>query len=624
MKPIKVAGATLNQTPLDWSTNFNNIKEAIQTAKKAGVELLCLPELCITGYGCEDAFLAPWVAEEALNQLIQLLPFTAEIAVVVGLPLRHQGQLYNCCCIIEDTKILGFTAKQFLANDGVHYELRWFTPWERGRTDDIAIDNTPVPIGNLIYTIKGVKVGLEICEDAWKEALRPAWQYFKAGVEIILNPSASHFALGKAHLRELLVISSARRFNCLYVYVNLLGNEAGRIIYGGDILFGVAGKVIKQNKTLSFKNYNLLYLDYDADESAAAYESHDDEEQLNQAFAQAVALALFDYMRKSKSRGFVLSLSGGADSSACAVLIGYMIRLGVAELGFAEFLKKIGRPDLIVDNKAASLQQQCAHIAKNIFTCAYQGTANSSEATFISAESLALSLGATFHHWTIDEEVRSYTGKVETALKRQLSWEVDDIALQNIQARARSPVIWMMANIQRALLITTSNRSEGDVGYATMDGDTSGSIAPVAGIDKYFLLQWLQWAEKSLGYEGLKSVNALIPSAELRPAGKEQTDEKDLMPYHVIVEIERLAIRDRKSPIEVYQILNDKALEPKPLLKTHIKKFFTLWARNQWKRERTAPSFHLDDFNVDPKSWCRFPILSGSFDKELEALSAID
>lgn len=182
----------------------------------------------------------------------------------------------------------------------------------------------------------------------------------------------------------------------------------------------------------------------------------------------------------------------------------------------------------------------------------------------------------------------------------------------------------MLANIERKLLITTSNRSEGDVGYATMDGDTSGSIALLAGIDKHFLLKWLQWAEKTLGYTGLQWVNALAPSAELRPSEQEQTDEKDLMPYAVIVAIERLAIKDRKSPVEVYHELNRQKLESSSLLKVHIARFFRLWARNQWKRERTAPSFHVDDFNVDPRSWCRFPILSGGFEKELLALEALD
>ena len=176
----------------------------------------------------------------------------------------------------------------------------------------------------------------------------------------------------------------------------------------------------------------------------------------------------------------------------------------------------------------------------------------------------------------------------------------------------------MLANIKQALLLTTSNRSEGDVGYATMDGDTSGSLAPIAGLSKPFVLQWLQWAEKELRYNGLNQVNNLKPTAELRPADRHQTDEADLMPYARLEQIERLAIKQRKSPKEVYALLSQGTEDE--ILKMHVKKFFRLWAMNQWKRERLAPAFHLDDLNVDPRSWCRFPILSGSFDEELRAL----
>lgn len=233
---------------------------------------------------------------------------------------------------------------------------------------------------------------------------------------------------------------------------------------------------------------------------------------------------------------------------------------------------------------------------------------------------MAASVGAEFHEWTIDEVVNQYTSKMEKAIGRKLTWQTDDITLQNIQARTRSPIIWMLANIKRSVLLTTSNRSEGDVGYATMDGDTSGSLSPIAGLSKVFILQWLRWAEKALDHDGLKPVNNLQPTAELRPPDKKQTDEDDLMPYPVLARIERLAIYERRSPMEVFEVLSK---EYKPdVLKVHVRKFFRLWAQNQWKRERLAPAFHLDDFNVDPRSWCRFPILSSGFEEELNSLGS--
>jgi NAD+ synthase (glutamine-hydrolysing) len=217
--------------------------------------------------------------------------------------------------------------------------------------------------------------------------------------------------------------------------------------------------------------------------------------------------------------------------------------------------------------------------------------------------------------------VTGYVGKIEHALGRDLTWQTDDLALQNIQARVRAPGIWLLANVQNCLLITTSNRSEASVGYCTMDGDTAGSISPIAGVDKDFVKKWLRWAQTALGYEGLRHVNALQPTAELRPLADKQTDERDLMPYVLLNRIERLAFYDRLSPAAVLaQLVAEEPTYASEQLRAYVKRFYQLWSRNQWKRERYAPSFHLDDYNVDPRSWLRFPILSGGFGQELAEL----
>jgi len=217
---------------------------------------------------------------------------------------------------------------------------------------------------------------------------------------------------------------------------------------------------------------------------------------------------------------------------------------------------------------------------------------------------------------------------VSDAIGRPLTWDQDDIALQNIQARARAPSVWLLANIRGALLLATSNRSEAAAGYATMDGDTCGGLSPIAGIDKAYLRQWLRWMEQH-GPEGIGALPALAkvnqqqPTAELRPQEAGQTDEDDLMPYEVLDEIERAAIRDKLSPLEVLSRMEAHDWDySREQLGLWIERFFQLWCRNQWKRERYAPSFHLDDENLDPKTWCRFPILSGGFERELDELRA--
>jgi NAD+ synthase (glutamine-hydrolysing) len=161
-----------------------------------------------------------------------------------------------------------------------------------------------------------------------------------------------------------------------------------------------------------------------------------------------------------------------------------------------------------------------------------------------------------------------------------------------------------------------------------MDGDTAGSISPIAGIDKAFIRRWLIWLETH-GPAGvgpiaaLRQVNVQAPTAELRPPAANQTDEADLMPYDVLDVIERAAIRDKRGPREILDVLavTHPALT-QALRATYIERFFRLFAQNQWKRERYAPSFHVDDENLDPKTWCRFPILSGGFRRELAELRA--
>ncbi|MGI4742343.1 MAG: NAD(+) synthase [Janthinobacterium lividum] len=637
---MRIAGAALNQIPFDWAHNLQTISTAIEQAKAAGVELLCLPELCLTGYNCEDLFLSDWLPEAALAHLQQIRALTQGICVVVGLPVRLHHRTYNTAAVLRDGEILGFVAKQFLANDGVHYETRFFTAWPAGETTTVTHAGESWPLGDLTFEHLGVRFGFEICEDAWRpDDVRPACR-LRGRVDLIINPSASHFAMSKTDLRYKLVLNSSRNFACTYLYANLLGNEAGRIIYDGEIIVARNGHLLKRNQLLSFKEVDLEWVDVDFSAPLAVVEeivqlpAPDEYRELN----QAMSLGLFDYLRKARSRGFVLSLSGGADSCFCAVGVAEMVRLGVAELGLAEFKRRSGafaaaKTEVVQTGAGGAAHQQALpppaapqlteqqQLVRQLLTCAYQGTVNSSDDTQLSAKDLADSIGAQFFDWTIDDEVSAYVGKIEHALGRKLTWQTDDLALQNIQARVRAPGIWLLANVQNCLLITTSNRSEASVGYCTMDGDTAGSISPIAGVDKDFVKKWLRWAQTELGYDALRHVNALQPTAELRPLADKQTDERDLMPYPLLNRIERLAFYDRLAPAAVLaQLVAEEPTQELEQLRTYVKRFYQLWSRNQWKRERYAPSFHLDDYNVDPRSWLRFPILSGGFGEELAAL----
>jgi len=660
MHLIRVGGAALNQTPLDWNGNRDRILAAITTARAAGVSILCLPELCISGYGCEDAFLAPGVQRMAWRMLEEIAPESAGIAVAVGLPVRFESGVYDAAALLVDGRIAGLVCKQHLAGTGLHYEPRWFSPWPAGHRGVIASGAGAVPIGDLRFTCGGVRIGFEICEDAWV-ADRPAAALAARGIDVILNPSASHFAFGKDEIRRRFVVEGSRACAAVYVYANLVGNEAGRSIYDGGVLVASEGALVASGRRFSFADAAVTsaVVDLDAnrhvqsratrrrpppDDAVAlafvppvvppaagdsAGDARDPWERgghvKEEEFARAVALGLFDYARKSRSRGFIVSASGGADSSAVACLVALAVRLAAAEHTPAGAASRLG----IEPGDGPADPGTIAGLVGRVLTCVYQATAHSGPVTRAAARELAAAVGATFHEFDVEPLVRGYESLVATALGRPLDWRTDDVALQNIQARTRSPGVWMLANVTGGLLVSTSNRSEAAVGYATMDGDTSGGIAPIAGIDKAFLRRWLVWLEHT-GPEGigpvpaLAAVNAQAPTAELRPAAAGQTDEADLMPYDVLDFIERAAIRDRQTPLEAWQRLGVAFPGHDPAqLAAWTERFFRLWSRNQWKRERYAPSFHLDDANLDPKTWCRFPILSGGFEREIAELRGV-
>lgn len=659
MDLIKFAAAAVNQTPLDWPGNRRNIVAAIEEARRQGASIVCLPELCITGYGCEDAFMSADVQRRARASLLELLDSTHGLIVSVGLPLMVRGALFNCACLIADGRILGFVAKKNLAGDGIHYEPRWFKPWPAGQQAEIEIDGATYPVGDLIFEVGDVRVGFEICEDAWV-AYRPGSALALSAADVILNPSASHFAFGKEEVRRRLVLESSRAFGVGYVYANLLGNEAGRVIYDGACLIASGGRMVAEGRRFSFADFTVTsaQLDLDAtrmaraklhsyqpaetaaqtaciehpfafpklspESSTLALDSWEKGDRIKEEeFARAVSLGLLDYMRKSRSHGFVVSLSGGADSSAVSLLIWLAVQFGIRELGREALLKKLGYFRGIQD--AAGPDE----IVQRLLLCVYQTTRNSGDTTRTAATELAAALHAQFMLLDVDSIVQSYIDIVSRGLGRELSWSTDDIALQNIQARARAPSVWLLANIRGALLVSTSNRSEAAVGYATMDGDTSGGLSPIAGIDKAFLLKWLDWmchhGPAEIGpVAALKRVIVQQPTAELRPAAAAQTDEADLMPYVLLDAVERAAIRDKHGPIEVYQLMRATFSQySAEQLAVWVERFFRLWSRNQWKRERYAPSFHLDDENLDPKTWCRFPILSGGFEQELAELRSL-
>ncbi|RYZ48232.1 MAG: hypothetical protein EOP07_26025, partial [Proteobacteria bacterium] len=319
-------------------------------------------------------------ARMALNSLEIVLQETDGITVMVGLPVYHRGSMYNCAAVLQNKKLLGINAKKILTREGVHYEPRWFRPWPFHHVDLIRIFGQEVPFGDITYQLGNLQLGIVICEEAWSSE-GTASDSSLSGCELVVNLSASHFALGKSQIRETLVADASRAFQAYYLYTNMIGLESGRIIYDGDCLLGEFGKISRRSKRFQLNDGSLLVRDIDLDLARVSKLKNrsvldntqtgaDDRNVVGEAlkklpstapkildqwkgeaedlyttpemeFLQAEKVGLFDYLRKSGSTGFMISLSGGCDSSVIATLCAHTLAEALKELGPKELSAKL-------------------------------------------------------------------------------------------------------------------------------------------------------------------------------------------------------------------------------------------------------------------------------------------
>lgn len=686
-KIIRVAASSVNQTPLDWERNFSNIQKSIDEAKSLEVDLLVLPELASTGYGCEDAFFMEGVTEESIERLLNL-DIPENQVVVVGLPLSIGGRIYNGSAVLTSKRghvvVNAIFLKQNLAKNGVHYETRWFNPWPKGQVVNINIGDDSVPCGDLTVMVDGIKIGCETCEDAWI-ASRPGVSLFEKSVDVIINPSASHFALGKYETRKQFVVEGSRAFGAAYVYTNLNGCEAGRTVFDGGNMIASGGKVISRGKRLFYKPIDVIVADIDVWENrltqqvssqsvvpkeddsiiinkvlngidykldhSLSYDSmwQDDFENIEfEEATRAVALGLHDWLQKTRTNGFALSLSGGADSGLVASEIAVMIRALMFEYEcYSQDSKSIINADCLPDllksfwkegmEELGNDEEIAKALTEAILVTFYQGTENSGKVTENAASELAKGIGAKFYNWKVDQPVSFYTDLIEDSIGRELDWNDygDDLALQNIQARSRAPSGWMLANVQNRLLVSTGNLSEMAVGYYTSCGDDAGGLSPISGIRKTRVRSMLSWLSGEGIHAGLMlspkvrfTIPELVyivkqqPTAELRPGIQE--DEDDLMPFPILDKITNEFLIKRRNPNTIFEILCEDFSEfEKIKLAGFVVRYFELFSRNQWKRDRAASGFHIEADSLDHKTFARFPILNSGFQSELKKLREI-
>ncbi|KAG0007070.1 glutamine-dependent NAD(+) synthetase [Modicella reniformis] len=675
---ITVATCSLNQWALDFKGNLTRILESIRIAKKRGATLRIGPELEITGYGCGDHFLEGDTFLHSWEVLGQILSSKEAEGMLldVGMPVMHKNVKYNCRIIISNQKILLIRPKMFMANDGNYREPRWFTPWAKYRlTEEYHLPRmiqkitgqVTVPIGDAVISTHDSCVGVEMCEELFTPN-SPHIGLSLDGVEIITNSSGSHHELRKLHTRVDLIKEATLKCGGIYLYANQQGCDGDRLYYDGCALIIINGQVVAQGSQFSIGDVEVITATIDLEDvrsfryncsrgfqasSAPSFQRiaadmalsdgqlqsnpmirptlirtvfyHTPEEEIS----LGPACWLWDYLRRSKTSGFFLPLSGGIDSCATATIVASMCRLVVKSCAK-------GDKQTIADAKQVTGQspesgyiptdpQEFAH---RIFHTCYMGTTNSSNETRSRAKDLAVTIGSYHIDLNMDTVVTAVqmlftvvSGKTP-AFRVHGGSDVENLALQNIQARLRMVLAYLLAQLLpwvrgrsgSLLVLGSANVDECLRGYFTKYDCSSADINPIGGISKADLRRFISYAQLAFDMPILESFLNATPTAELEPTTETyvQADEVDMgMTYDELTEFGRLRKVSNCGPYSMFtklvHIWSDKMEIAEIAIK--VKRFFFYYSINRHKMTTLTPAYHAESYSPDDNRFDLRPFL---------------
>lgn len=471
---LRLALAQINPTVGDIDVNRELAAGWIARAREAGADLVVLPELVITGYPPEDLLLKEHFVEAALAAVETLAADIEDIVALVGAPHRIPGEpgLFNGLHVLADGAVASVYAKQRLPNYGVFDEGRYFEPGRETALIDVA----------------GTTVGLTVCEDVWFPG-PPSTELAAAGARLIVNASASPYQRGKGLAREAMVAERARESAVPIALCNAVGGQDELVFDGHSFVVDEAGATLA--RAAQFSEELLLY---DLPPTSGTRSGPGIEPALAAPLAElpevyaALRLGLADYICKNGFGHVVLGLSGGIDSALVALL--------AADAVGAERV-----------------------------SCVVMPSPHSAAETQADARAIAANLGCEL----IEVEIAPVMAAYEEALAASFAGTEPDVAEENLQARIRGNIVMGLSNKFGWLPLTTGNKSEMSVGYATLYGDMSGGFAPLKDVPKLLVYELVEHRNEVAGRELIPaSVIERPPSAELRP---DQLDSDSLPPY---------------------------------------------------------------------------------------------
>jgi NAD+ synthase (glutamine-hydrolysing) len=544
---IRLGLAQFNSTVGDIDSNTARIGEWIGRARDADVDLVIFPELCVPGYPAEDLYLKQHFVRANRAAVDRLAGRVDGINVLVGFAEAGEGTIegrpvvHNSLALLADGGVAAIYRKQRLPNYAVFDERRYFTPGSEPVTAPIA----------------GVEVGLTICEDCWVEG-PPASQEAANGAQLIVNPSGSPYHRGKGAERERMFAERARAYGVAFAFCNMVGGQDELVFDGHSLIVDAAGGLKARGRQFEEE---LLVCDLGAAQPCPLSEPLGD---LDEVYA-ALVLGLRDYVGKNGFEHVALALSGGVDSALVALIA------------------------------ADALGPQAV-------TCVVMPSPHSSPETQRDARQIASNLGTGLIEIPIEQMMTDYSAALDGALAGSVDGagpvggpgdptrapapleqeRAQQLTEENIQARIRGNLMMALSNRHGWLVLTTGNKSEMSVGYATLYGDMAGGFAVIKDVPKTLVYELVRNRNAAAGRNLVPaSVLERAPSAELRPG---QLDSDSLPPYELL---------DRILEAYVEQDAGREQLIAEGMPAEVVDEVIRLVDRSEYKRRQAPPGIRI-------------------------------
>ncbi len=613
----------------DIEFNLRAIECQIARAEGRGVEVLCFPELCVTGYSCQDLFREQLLLDKADEALMRLLDFTRKLDVIsiVGLPVTADGMLLNCAAVVQKGCLLGIVPKTYLPNYNEFYEKRWFASSRIIGDIEVCVAGNTVALSSepkVFATVDGVKFGIEICEDLWAP-VPPSSNLALAGADIVFNLSASNELIGKhAYLRALVAQQSARAISG-YVYSGCgFGESSQDVVYGGNAMIFENGRSLCEGERFSIEP-QLVVSQVDVEMLRA-------ERRVNSTFVSASRSSLasvitakpveerdFIFLRDVNPRPFIPTSDDMADS--CEEI------LSIQTLGLAQRLSHIKGKKVVV-GVSGGLDSTLALLVcvrafdrlgldrKGIVGVTMPGFGTTGR-TYANAVSLMQSLGVSLREISIGESVTRHFADIGHDI------DVHDATYENSQARERTQILMDLANQLGAIVVGTGDLSELALGWATYNGDHMSMYGVNSGVPKTLIRYLVHYVAMTDVDEKSKSTLLDIIdtpiSPELIPADSQgnisQKTENIVGPYELHDFFLYYFMRCGFRPSKIYMLAQrafngshpEVAHYDEDTIKHWLLVFFRRFFSQQFKRSCLPDGPKVGSVSLSPRGDWRMP-----------------